>query len=254
MKQPNETLELAPREAGEIARPQAQGLTIERMYEAVRSGEITADKLAVMKDLLKMDAERQFADALAQVQAELPLIEATSIIPNRGKYAKFEHIMAQIQPVLSRHHFSVSFRQSIADNRIVETCTLKHRAGHFTETPFAVRPGGKSDSETQADCKASTTARRNSLVRALNIVVTQDCLIDGSDAHNEGEFIGPADALDLQRRVFETGSDVLAFLNFAGVVLPATATADQIKAAFGRIGANKLPALEAALRKKESTK
>ncbi len=244
-------LELAAQERQEI---QPSGpLTIERAYNAVMSSSLSAEKLGIMKELLRMDAERQFADALSQLQAELPTIEATSVIPNRGKYARFEHIMAKIQPILSKHNFSVSFRQSVVDQRIVETCTLKHKAGFFTETPFAVRPGGKADSETQADCKASTTAKRNALCNALNIVIVQDCLLDGSDATIEGGCISPEDAMLIKKRLFATGADVLAFLKYAGVILPNNATGDEIDKAFSRIRSAFLPMLNESLKKKERT-
>src|SRR5690242_3624913 len=100
------TLELElPEPKRELAIQPPEPLTISRAYEAVMSSDLSAEKLAIMKELLSMDAERQFADALTKLQSALPVIEATSIIPNRGKYAKFEHIMAKIQPPLTANGF-----------------------------------------------------------------------------------------------------------------------------------------------------
>ena len=82
---------------------------------------------------------------------------------------------------------------------------LRHIAGHAERNTYAVRVGGKSDSETQADCKASTTAKRNALLQALNIVVRQDVFQDEeNDATLEGDpnaKVTPEQAESLRHRV-----------------------------------------------------
>ncbi len=191
------------------------GLSIAEVFKAVCSQDINAEKVAVMKELLAMDAKRKFNEAFVKLQTELPTIVAESVIPNRGKYAKFEDVMDKIGPMLKRNGFSVSFSQSYDGVRIIETCLLNHSGGHSQSNSFAVRVSGKADSETQADCKAATTAKRNALLNALNIVIRQDCLISDEDASNDGGYITAAQAEELAHRVNMTNSDKPKFFALA---------------------------------------
>lgn len=236
----SETMELVPNAPHAVAVRQPEGMTIEQVFNAVLEKNINAEQIGVMKQLLAMDAERKFAVAFVALQAELPTIVATTVIPNRGKYERFEDVMRVVGPLLQQHGFTVSFSQDAKDNRIVQRCTLMHVGGHSRTNDFAVRAGGRSDSETQADCKASTTAKRNALLNCLNIIIRQDCMADESDAGNEGGFVTKEQAFELERRVAETNSDKAAFLRFAG--------ADK----FSEIGSSRYAELDASLKKKET--
>lgn len=240
----NENMQVMPPEGGgalEKSMPQG-GLSIESAFHAIIKGDIDAEKLQVMKDLLAMDAERKFTAAFVALQSEIPVIVATSVIPNRGKYERFEDIMRVIGPLLTRHGFTVSFSQDFKENRILETCTLSHAAGHSRNNSFAVRSGGRADSDTQADCKAATTAKRNALCNALNIVIRQDVLNNEDDAGIEGDptaFVSKDQAEELERRVQETNSNVAQFL----------AVAKALK--FAEIKANRYDELDQLLARKE---
>ena len=216
------TLELQTAQPLDVARREPSAL--ELIASVIERG-ITAESVGVMerlvslkRDMDKDKAERDFAAAFVQLQKELPTIVATSVIPNRGKYERFEDVMHQIQGPLHNNGFSVSFNQTLAGGMVTETCHLTHAGGFTRSNSFTVRSGGKADTETQADCKTSTTAKRNALLNALNIVIRQDCLDDEDDARNigSGQFITPEQAADFQRRVAETGSDEASFLRFAG--------------------------------------
>ena len=221
------------------------------MLHAVIERGVTGDNVAALEKLVTLyehmeakKAERQFTAAFVALQNEMPAIVATTIIPNRGKYERFEDVMKVVQPFLSKHGFTVSFSMSFADNRIIETCQLKHIGGHSQPTSFAVRVG-KADTETQADCKAATTAKRNALLNALNIVIRQDCLTEENDASIEGDpnaFLTIEQAIELERRATATKSNIAAFLKFAGA------------SSFDRIAANKHAELDAMLTRKEKAK
>lgn len=193
------------------------------MLQAMIEKGITADNASAMTQLMSLhermqdrDAEKQFNAAFNKLQGELPVIVASSVIPNRGKYERFEDVMRQIQPALSANGFSVSFSQSFGDGRIIETCKLKHSAGHSESNSFGVRLGGKADSETQADCKASTTAKRNALLNALNIVIRQDVMQSEDDPHNEsGTLVTQAQADQLRELCDDSNSDRKKFLAYA---------------------------------------
>lgn len=230
-----------------VVKPQP---TVADMLQAVIQGGITNENVAALEKLTDLyermqskDAEKQFTAAFNALQAEMPTIVASSVIPNRGKYERFEDVMRQIGPLLTRHGFTVSFSMDFKENRIVETCQLKHIGGHSQSNSFAVRAGGKADSDTQADCKAATTAKRNALLNCLNVVIRQDCLQnEEGDASLEGDtnaFLTPEQADEVERRVKDTDSNVPAFLQFAG------------GKTFATIPANRYNEIDAMLRRKE---
>lgn len=150
-----------------------------------------ADALGKMMELYERmeakQAEKDFNSAFVVLQQNTPVIVAQTVITNRGKYERFEDVMQVVGPLLQKNGFAVSFSQSADDKRITVTCHLRHISGHSEDTSFSVRYGGKADSDTQADCKASTTAKRNSLLQALNIVIRQDCLTDEHDPTMESD-------------------------------------------------------------------
>lgn len=194
------------------------------MLQGVIEKGITKDNAEAMSKLCELyermeakSAERAFNNAFVALQAQLPVIVATSVIPNRGKYERYEDVWRVVGPLLNKNGFSVSFEQGADDKRITVKCHLRHVAGHSSVTPFSVRLGGRADSETQADCKASTTAKRNALLQALNIVIRQDIFqSDEADATIEGDVITESQAADLRALCEEVKADKVKFLDFAG--------------------------------------
>lgn len=212
----------------ELATKSTQHVTLAQdpiagMLQKMVDGGITKDNveaLTKMADLYERmqtrDAEKQFAAAFVALQADLPVIEAQTVIPNRGKYEKFEDVMNVVSPLLTKHGFSVSFSMDFRENRILETCHLQHVAGIVKSNSFAVR-AGKADSDTQADCKAATTAKRNALLNCLNIVIRQDAL---QNEEGDGSLDGAPVAFDqsqtLREMVKDCGADEKKFLAYAG--------------------------------------
>lgn len=203
---------------GQLAAPVP---SVGQMLQTVIAKGVTNENVAILEKMMDLyermegkASEKQFNAAFCALQSELPVIVASSIIPNRGKYEKFEDVMRVVGPLLVKHGFSVSFTMDFKENRILETCHLRHVAGHAQSNSFAVR-SGKADSDTQADCKAATTAKRNALLNCLNIVVRQDALQNEDDASIEGSPITWEQAETLRDMVKDTRSDEAAFLRFA---------------------------------------
>lgn len=185
---------------------------------------VTAENVAVMDKLCDLyerfenkKAEREFNAAFADLQQEIPQISALKGVPdNRGnvkyRYAPYEEIMDQVQPLLTKHGFTVSFTSRFADTRLIAACKLKHNGGHSEVSEYGVRigQGPHGASETQADGAAITYAKRGALSCALNIVVDHD-----NDARAIGKTIPKELAEDLERRVKAAGIDEKAFLDYA---------------------------------------
>lgn len=215
------------------------------LQKAIEGG-VTAENVAVVEKMMALyermqdkHAEREYTAALHALQSDMPVIVAKSEIKNRGKYERFEDVMHVVTPLLRKHGFSVTFSNDYDDsNRVKETCKLSHISGHSQSNSFTVRVGKNSDSETQADCKAATTAKRNALLNALNIVIRQDVLQSDDNVGNEGSAITQQEADELRDLVDESGSDRERFLEFA-----------QAKS-FEEIASARLPVLHARLQAK----
>lgn len=219
---------------------------IASMLQAVIEKGVTAENTQALATLCNLferveakNAERAFAAAFVDLQAEIPKIEPTRGIPDKSgrvkfMYAPYEEIMRKVRPLLTKHGFTITFDNDFADGRVVVTCKLQHIGGHKTETRHAARVGHGpvNSSEAQADGAAQTYAKRFALCSALNIVIEHDTDASDADARNIGGPISEEDAATLRALVEETGSDKAKFLAFAGAPtfeeIPASRYADLV--------------------------
>ncbi len=211
----------------QLAKIETQEPSVGALMQQVVSAGITPDTVAVMKDLIAMkiqledrDAAKQFASAFVELQKEIPRIQAIKEVLNRDgshryNFAPYEEIMQQVQPLLTKFGFSVSFTTKREEGRITAICTLMHAGGHSKDNEFAVRIGGgpPGANETQADGAAKSFAKRGALSDALNIVVDKDT--DGSDARGLGAKITPEQAEDFRNRLHALGKKDAGFLDYA---------------------------------------
>lgn len=200
-----------------------------RMIEGAMDKGITAESaavveklVAVFRDVEKDNAAKAHAAAMADLQAELPNVQAKQAIKNtngtvRSTYASYEDLMNEIHDVMAKYGFSVKYDAEHLGDKMTAICKITHRGGHTDETRYTTRiaaaAGGNSAS--QADTGAMTTAKRNALCNALNIVVG-----DERDARAEGETITADEADELCMRVHalcEAGHGTMdAWLALAG--------------------------------------
>jgi hypothetical protein len=138
--------------------------------------------------------------------------------------------------MLTRHGFSVTFDTKIEGDRLNSICTLTHKSGHSRSNQFAVRyskPPGSSD--PQGDMSTKNYAKRGAFCDCLNISISHD-----DDARMIGKPIGRALAEDLETRVIRVGSDITAFLKYAGA------------SKFEDISDDRYPVLDEMLKRKEA--
>lgn len=198
------------------------------LLEHIGKQGITKDNAGALSEIVGLferlqvkEAEKEYAKAFAALQAEMPSIEPTKIVPDKQgnqkfKFAPYEDIMRTVRPLLIKHGFSVTFTSDFKEGRIFQTCTLMHIGGCSRSNTFMARIGNgpPGASETQADGAASTYAKRFALCGALNIIIETDT--DAMrDARNEGAPIKPDEAQYLRQLVKETGSDETRFLALA---------------------------------------
>lgn len=209
--------------------PQAPPSILSVLSAAVQGG-ITADNVAVVKELLALrreeeaaQAAKDFASAFCELQKETPRIKATKAVPDnsgnvRYTFAPYEEIMRQVHPMLAKHGFSVSFDTSFDDKRVNVTCHLMHRGGHMRSNTFACRIGSgpPKASEAQSDGAATTYAKRFALVAALNITV-EGMDADGADPKVEGAPVSPELANKLRSDCLDAGMDLAKVCKWLGV-------------------------------------
>lgn len=177
------------------------------------------ERLVALKERDELrQAKKDFAQALASLQAETGLIQAMSPVLNRDgtlryKYAKFEHIMAKVQPLLAKYGFSHSFDTNWSEGKITAIFKLTHRSGHSesNQCSSAVAKGQGTNS-AQDDMGAKSYAKRGAVCDGLGIVISHD--EDGRDL-GSGRTISAEDAAILRERVETIGANKTAFLQFA---------------------------------------
>ena len=165
---------------------------------------------------------RNLPCAFAQVQVELPRIQACQEVPDneggiRYRYAKLEHITPIADPVLHRNGFSYSYSTDVQGERFVTTLTLQHVAGHHRDYKSIVRVAAPPKcTASQADGSTMEYGRRYAMLNMLGLSIDHDTEGVPRDARNEGEPISDIQAQTLREMVKDTGSDEAKFLAWAG--------------------------------------
>ncbi len=227
--------------------PPVEEPSVAVMLREIVQGGITAESVAALESMVGLyermqtkQAEKDFAAALTELQGETIRVQATKAVDvkngvPRYTFAPYEEIMRTVQPMLTRHGFSVTFDTKIDGDRLYSVCTLTHKSGHSRSNQFAVRfgkPPGSSDA--QGDMSTKSYAKRGALCDSLNISIDHD-----DDARMIGKPIGRALAEELEARAKAVGADIDAFLKYAGA------------SGFAEISDERWPVLDELLRRKE---
>lgn len=159
-------------------------------------------------------ARRAYYAAFAAMQPELPLVEKRGRGHNDKKYARFEDVMQDIRPKLALHGFSISFRTSNKDGRVIVTGVLAHRDGHAEETTLDL-PSDTSGSKNAVQAIGSSTSygKRYITFSLLGIAARDED--DDGKAAGAGEAVSDKQAAELRKLVTETGGNIDGFLRIA---------------------------------------
>jgi hypothetical protein len=155
-----------------------------RMIEQIcMNPDVDVNKLERMLDMqeriLDKQAEQSFQNALAEMQADLPMIERNGEIKVgdnvRSKYAKFEDINRAVLPVLQKHGFSITFETNMANNHVAVIGVLRHKDGHKESTmlPIPIDQSGAKNA-VQAVGSSVSYGKRYVMSALLNINTTDD--------------------------------------------------------------------------------
>jgi len=220
---------------------QESAALIQVIERAASNPQVDLDKmerlLAMQERILERNARAAYADAMAAMQAELPIIAERGGIKDRGgnvqsRYALWEDVVGVITPILSRHGFSLSFRTGNDAAGVTVTGVLTHREGHSEQTSMTL-PIDTSGSKNAVQSVGSSTSygKRYTAAALLNLRTGE---ADDDGQTGPGGFITEEQAADLEALMEEVGADRPKFLKYmrcASVAdIPAAAYANAVKA------------------------
>lgn len=156
------------------------------MFAIERGASIeTMEKLVALKERIEdRDASKAFAQAMADFQAECPLIRKTSKakIPTAGggsysyTYAELDEIVATIAPYVKKHGFAYTWDTRVEkDGMMSVTIKIRHTAGHSETSSFTLPTDTKSAmSSQQKMAAAGTFAKRQTLIAGFGLTTTDE--------------------------------------------------------------------------------
>jgi hypothetical protein len=176
------------------------------------------ERLLAMKERSEdREAMRLYADALAEFQANMPVVEKHGEIKVKGvlrsKYALIEDIDDIIRPLMREYGFAFMLSEiGVKDGMREFSGTLSHRGGH-KESLIVHMPLDKSEFRSAVQSEGSTISyARRQLYKAFFNIVERGVDDDGS---GQGiEIISEDQARDLQARLDEVKGNVAGFLQY----------------------------------------
>lgn len=166
-----------------------------------------------------MQAEREYATALAAMQPELPIITHRGEILNKSgqvqsTYALWEDLNEAIKPILHKFGFSLTFRPGNEGEKIKATGVLRHKAGHHDEATFCLPADGSgSKNIVQAAASSLSYCKRYIAIGMLNIT-TRGEDDDGRKA-GAGQTLSEAQVKEIREKLKSVNANEGAFLKWA---------------------------------------
>lgn len=133
----------------------------------------------LMDRMMAKQAQQQFYAAKASMQAQLPIIKKTGEIRVRGdlrsKYAKYEDIKRELDPLLGANGFSTTFETRTENGMLVVTGRLTHVGGHHEELtlPLPFDDSG-SKNNVQAIGSSISYGKRYCLTALVDVAVEDE--------------------------------------------------------------------------------
>jgi hypothetical protein len=193
-----------------LATPMAM---LDRAIEQGAGIEVMTSLMDLVERKEKALARQAFDQAIAAAKAEIPVVIKNRTSHN-GKYADFAQYARTLDPILPKFGLSYRFRTTQTD-RILVTCILSHRDGHFEENSLS-GPTDTSGSKTPIQSIGSTQSylMRYSLIAALGLASAEDDDGNATGAAPQNQLILDAQVDRLRDLIEETGSDAAKLCAF----------------------------------------
>lgn len=150
------------------------------IQQMVKSGNfdvsVARELLEMQKDFMKQQAIINYNNDFSLMSKEIPII-AKRAEAHKTKYAPLEDIVKVVQPILSKHGFSISFTTEQQNlDAVTVNCFLQHKDGHSSSTSLMLptKPVNAGMNPMQAIGSAITYAKRYTICGILNIATGDD--------------------------------------------------------------------------------
>mgnify|MGYP001615427980 CR=1 FL=1 len=133
--------------------------------------------LAMRKELQAEYAKAEFDKAMAEFQAECPIVTKGKEVQDSGgrilyHYAPLEVIISEVKNLIGKHGLSYAIKTEIKPGAVKVFCVVKHEAGHSEtsdmEVPLSTRTGIMS--APQQTAATMTFAKRYAFCNAFGIM------------------------------------------------------------------------------------
>lgn len=228
---PQTELSIVPPDAGQVAIRGPQLTSLDILDAAVKGG-ITSENVAVVKEIIAMrreevalEAKSRFNRAFFELRQEIGTMSfyADKAAKTDGgqtayTYCSEKELASKLDPVLSKHGFTMLFGQRDEDGKSVAVITLIHKEGHEETREYSVRSGttNRMKDATAADTGATTSAWRHLVIKMFGL---KSRISEEDDARNLGDTaskIKPDEAAELQSRLANVKKPEKQFLDWVG--------------------------------------
>ena len=211
----SETMELVETPAQQpqpiALQPQQPMTLVERAMSSGASLEQLRELMALQERYDANEARKAYTAAMAEFKRAAPVILKTKKVEFSGTsymHATLGSVVEIISKALGEHGFSVRFTtEQPEDGRIVVTCTLTHKQGHFETDAFAGPPdtSGKKNA-TQGIASAISYGRRYTILGVTGLAT-----MDQED--DDGRGAGGADGISPDALAEEARNGWIAAIN-----------------------------------------
>ncbi len=231
--------------AVEVGQADNQITMIVQMLDKAMSQDVSPEVMEKYLDLYERvqakQAEREFWAAFHTARAEMPVIGKRGINKSTDSaYALLEDIKSAIEPIYSRHGFSIMFSTDVSPKeehtRIL--ALIAHIGGHsierHTDLPLddVGMKGTKNKTPMHATGSAHTYGERYLLKLIWNLTITNNPLDDDGNGSDSGyETINDNQCADLMALMDEVKADEDAFIEYFNIPKISALPASQFKKA-----------------------
>lgn len=140
----------------------------------------TMERLMAMRRELKAEkAEEAYHSAMAEFQAECPIIKKTKKVLNKPEkgggvrytFAPLDSIIQQVKPLIQKYGFSYTVDTLVEDTWVTAICKVIHKLGHSETSSFKIPMDPEAFmSQAQKFASALTFAKRYAFCNAFGIL------------------------------------------------------------------------------------
>lgn len=227
--QAGQELEIRP-ERQEVAEPVSEQSAIFSIIErAARDPNVDLDKMERLMAMRQTELDRQakiaFFTAMKNAQAEMkPVVRDADNDQTKSKYARYETISDAIQPIITKHGFSLSFDEGTPEkeNHIRVLCDVMHEGGYSKQyhgdVPFdnVGMKGNANKTATHAYGSTKSYGKRYLKCDIFDVSL-KNADDDGNAAGEPESVISEEQAATIRKLIEETGTPIEKFCEWAKI-------------------------------------